>query len=244
MPIEPYDFDVVKLLKQGFKKIEGIKQPFVMAFLLYIVVAVVVQMLLGVVFPSTQAHPNIMNQQIVTILSYPILTPILVGIMMMAIKHERKEEGALELSSIFSYYKFAGTLSMASLIIYLFTMFLPLMILFFPDYFVGLSDGSASALLVLGGIFLVLLFVMYLSIAYIFTLPLIVDKGLGAWDAMELSRKAVSVRFGKMTWVITLLSLIIVAGLLSFGLGLIWAIPLFFVTMYGMLYNNIFEEEC
>jgi len=243
MQISEYDFDVIKVFKAGFSRINGIKQPFVLAFLAYIIIAILLQTILGLFFPSTPENPSVINQQIVVILSYPALVPILVGIMMMAIENGRDSNKALELKEIFSYYAFAGTLSMASLLMYMITMFIPIMILLFPESIIALADGTLGSFAMIVVLFLLLAVVMYLSIAYIFTLPLIVDKGLGAWEAMELSRKAVSVRFGKITWIVTLLSIVAFGGVLSFGIGLIWAIPLFFVTMYGMLYNNIFEEE-
>ena len=244
MEIPEYDFDAIKVVKEGFNRIEGIKQPFIVAFSVYIAIAIIVYFVLGLIFPSTTENPNILNQQIVGILSYPVLVPLLAGIMMMAINHHKDVPDALNIKNIFNYYHLTGTLAFASLLIYLMTMFVPLMIMLFPTIFlnfIGVGQGTALILMFIG-MFIFLLFIMYLSIVYIFTLPLIVDKGLSAWEAMELSRKTAHVRWGKIGLVITLLSLGVIAGILSFGIILIWAIPLFFVTMYGMLYVRIFDE--
>lgn len=244
MHISEYDFDVMKVIKEGFRRIEGCKQPFIFAFIIYIIVAIIVQSILGIFFPSTPESPNIVNQQIVAILSYPVLIPLLTGIMMMAIKYGREEKDALEIKSIFDYYSLTGKLAFASLLMYLLTMFIPVMILLFPGvvlHSISAGEGGAPVLMI-GGLFILLFIVMYLSIAYIFTLPLIADKGLGAWEAMELSRKTVAKRWGKVAWVVTILSIGAIVGVLSFGIGLIWAVPLFFVTLYGLLYVMIFDE--
>jgi len=38
-----------------------------------------------------------------------------------------------------------------------------------------------------------------------------------------------------------LLSLGLAAGFVTFGIGLIWAVPLMLVTLYGLLYAIMFE---
>lgn len=212
--IPEYDFDIIELIKEGFRRIEGVKGTFVAAFALYFFAAVVLQIVLGYFFPvpSAPAEPNYLNQQIITILSYPVLMPMMLGIIMLAIKHSRGE--ALDYRSVLSYYHLTGILSFAGILIYIMTMI-------------------GFILLALPGI--------YLSIAYVFTLPLIVDKNMTVWEAMEFSRKSVTKHWFKVFGLIFLLSLIFGLGALAFGLGLIWAIPLLSVTLYGLLYPLIFD---
>lgn len=212
--IPEYDFDIIEIIKEGFKRIEGVKGLFLAAFILYVVVAIIVQIVLGIFFPSPPppAEPNYLNQLIVTILSYPILMPLIVGIIMLAIHYSRGERIAFQ--SIFNYYRLTGRLSLAALLVYIMTVI-------------------GFVLLILPGI--------YLSIAYIFTLPLIADKGMDVWEAMELSRKAVTKHWFKVFGLFFLLSLIMALGVLALGIGLIWAVPLLFVTLYGLLYPLIFD---
>ncbi|RRS29944.1 MAG: hypothetical protein P794_09650 [Epsilonproteobacteria bacterium (ex Lamellibrachia satsuma)] len=213
--IPEYDFDIIEMIKEGFHRIEGVKQPFVIAFLIYIAVAVVTQTFLSFFFPSPPppSDPNLLNQQIVTILSYPVLMPLMAGIIMLAVNYSRGER--LDPKSIFNYYHLVGKLSLAAILIYILTVI-------------------GFILFVLPGI--------YLTVAYIFVVPLIVDKNLEVWDAMELSRKVVTKNWFKIFGLILLLALIFVLGILSFGIGLIWAIPLTFVTLYGLLYPMIFDR--
>ncbi len=213
MHISEYDFDVMKVIKEGFRRIEGVKQPFVLAFLIYVAAAIVTQTVLNLFFPSSAENPNLVNSQIVSILSYPVLIPLMTGIMMMAVKYARNEP--VEPRSIFDYYAITGKLALAGLLVYIMTVI-------------------GFLLLILPGI--------YLSVAYVFTLPLMADKGLGIWDAMELSRKTATKQWFKIAAVIGILSIAFVLGFFAFGIGLIWAIPLFFVTLYGILYPMIFNE--
>ena len=212
--IPEYDFDIIEILKAGFHRIEGVKGLFLAAFVVYMVVVIVLQIILGIFFPSPPppAEPNLLNQQIVTILSYPVIMPLIVGIMMLAINYSRGE--SLEFKSIFNYYHLMGKLALAGILIYIMTVI-------------------GFILLILPGI--------YLSIAYIFTLPLIADKGMDVWAAMELSRKAVTKHWFKVFGLFFLLSLLMVLGVLTLGIGLIWAVPLLFITLYGLLYPLIFD---
>jgi len=212
--IPEYDFDIIEIIKVGFKSIHGVKGTFLAAFAVYVVAAVIVQILLSMIFPSplAPAEPNYLNQQIVTILSYPVLMPLIAGIAMLAIKYSRDEQ--IELKSIFNYYHMTGKLALAAILIYIMTIL-------------------GFILLVLPGI--------YLSIAYIFTLPLIADKNLDVWEAMELSRKTVTKHWFKVFGLMFLLTIIMGLGALAFGVGLIWAVPLMFVTLYGLLYPLIFD---
>ena len=138
--------------------------------------------------------------------------PLIVGVIMLAINYTRGERIAF--NSIFNYYHLTGKLALAGLLVYIMSVI-------------------GFVLLILPGI--------YLSIAYVFTLPLIADKGMGVWDAMELSRKAVTKHWFKVFGLFFLLSLIMTLGALALGIGLIWAVPLLFVTLYGLLYPLIFD---
>ena len=162
LQLPEYDFDIIEIIKAGFDRIDGVKGTFIAAFAIYVAIAIVVQIILGTFFPSPPppAEPNYLNQQIVTILSYPVLMPLIAGVVMLAINYSRGEH--IEFKSIFNYYHLTGKLALAAILIYIMTIF-------------------GFILLVLPGI--------YLSIAYVFTLPLIVDKGLAVWEAMELSRQ-------------------------------------------------------
>ena len=213
--IRDYDFDIIEMIKAGWARINGVKAQFVVGFAIYIAVAIIVQLILGLIFPQgTAEEPNFLNQQIVGILSYPVLMPILAGIVMMAINHSRGEE--VNFKSVFNYYHLVGKLALAGVLIYILTI-------------VGFL------LLILPGI--------YVSVAYAFTIPLIVDKNMDVWAAMEHSRKTVTKHWFKVAGLMGLLTIIMVVSAIPLGAGLVWTVPLMFVTLYGLAYPIMFESE-
>jgi len=209
-----YDFDIMDMIKVGWERIDGVKGQFVAGFAIYMTAAIIVQMILGLIFPQgTAENPNLLNQQIVGILSYPVVMPILAGIIMMAIHHSRGEE--VSFKSVFNYYHLVGKLALAGVLIYILTI-------------VGFL------LFILPGI--------YVSVAYAFTIPLIVDKNMNVWAAMEYSRKTVTKHWFKVAGLMGLLTIIMVISAIPLGVGLVWTLPLMFVTLYGLLYPMIFDR--
>jgi hypothetical protein len=82
---------------------------------------------------------------------------------------------------------------------------------------------------------------IYLLVGYVFVLPLIVDKHLPVWGAMERSRAAV-----QRTWIPTF-GLLIAAGMLIFvsaaalGFGLVLTLPLCTAALM-FAYEDLFSE--
>ena len=206
--INDYDFDIMELVKAGWERIDGVKGQFFIAFAIYVLVAIAFQLILGIFLPQGV----MINQLIVTLLSYPVLMPIMAGIMMMAIKHSRGE--AVNFKSIFNYYHLTGVLSLASILVYVATVI---------------------------GFVLLIIPAIYLSVAYAFVLPLIADKNMGVWEAMEHSRKTVTKRWFKVAGLMGLLSIAMFISAIPLGVGLVWTVPLMFVTLYGLAYPIMFE---
>lgn len=95
------------------------------------------------------------------------------------------------------------------------------------------------SLLISVGIMLLVLPGIYLAIAYVFALPLVVDKGLSPWQALEASRKAVTHSWFKIFGIMILLLFFVWVSMLPLLLGLIWSLPFSFVAM-GMIYRTLF----
>jgi len=207
------NFNVFYTFKDGFQNIKGVKFLFLSSFSLFFLINFSFQNILFNFFPLTPSIQGVIFQELLVIATYPIIMPILVGIIMLAIKNSRGED--LKIKSIFGYYHLTWKLTLAALLIKVITL---VGFLFF----------------IIPGI--------YFSVSYAFTLPLIVDKGFGVWEAMEVSRKTVSKHWFKFFGFFFLSSLIIAIGAIPLGIGLIWFIPLFFVTTYGLLYPLVFDE--
>ena len=88
-----------------------------------------------------------------------------------------------------------------------------------------LAGFVASVLIWIG--FLLLVFPgIYLAIAWMFTLPIVVDKQVDFWTAMELSRKVVTRHWFKLFGFGLVLCLLLFAGVLAFGFGIFVMTPL------------------
>ncbi|HUR45015.1 MAG TPA: GYF domain-containing protein [Candidatus Saccharimonadales bacterium] len=102
--------------------------------------------------------------------------------------------------------------------------------------------GNAGLFGVLGfTVLLGIIGVVYLSTIWTFSTFLMIDKNMGFWAAMQLSRKMVS-----KSWWWTLLFLIVsgliyVAGALVCGVGMLVSAPLF-VAMKSYLYDDNFRD--
>lgn len=83
--------------------------------------------------------------------------------------------------------------------------------------------------------------IVYLNTLWTFSLPLVVDKRMDFWPAMQLSRRMVSKRWWMtlLFWIVA--GVIFVLGMLACGVGLLVTAPLF----YGMviyLYEDNFHD--
>jgi uncharacterized membrane protein len=106
---------------------------------------------------------------------------------------------------------------------------------YFPQtgkLFLGyLLMGLGFMLLIIPGI--------YLSVAYVFAMPLIADKKMGVWQALETSRKTISKHWFSYAGLILMLSLVNLLGVISLGIGLIWTIP-WSINSLGVAYRDAF----
>lgn len=207
--IPEYDFKVFGLIKEAYRRSDGVKWIFVAAIFAYFVIAVLVNLIFTLILPSN--NPSV--EQLKSILAMPVMVPIMLGIVMLAIKHARSQE--LVLASIFDYFVIVWSLVFATVAMY-FMIIIGFLLLILPG--------------------------IYLSVAYRFTLPLIADKHLGIWEAMERSRRTVSRRWFTFFGLDIVIYTMIILSFLTFGIGLIWTIPIAFIT-HGLLYHHLFDEK-
>jgi len=96
-----------------------------------------------------------------------------------------------------------------------------------------------QAILVGLGFLLLVLPGIYLTIGYGLTLPLILDRKMSAWEAMETSRKAIHMVWWKVAGVLFLMGFIYAVSAIPLGIGLIWTVPMF-VVLAGVVYRCLF----
>jgi predicted Ser/Thr protein kinase len=86
--------------------------------------------------------------------------------------------------------------------------------------------GFVTGLLTWLGFLCFILPGIYLLVAWMFTLPLIVDKQLDFWSAMELSRKVVTKHWWKFLLFSVVLTLLTLAGFIALFVGVFVMMPL------------------
>ncbi|GEM_PF-640094 len=220
-------FDIIKTsynYTKGFKAIAW-KLVIILAIITYVMYQATILFLPNAEVNSEQFKQNML---IFGFISIPISAPLMTGFYMTIITYLRGEN--VSYKSIFKYYSIMWTLSLASLFVHTINKSIFFSINTIGDYL------HIEWFVILGYIVSACI-----GIIYIFTLPLIADKGLKIWDAMELSRKAVFSHFLKIIFLYLSLAIIMLISVIPIGIGMIWTVPMFFIAFYGSLYRVIFD---
>jgi uncharacterized membrane protein len=97
----------------------------------------------------------------------------------------------------------------------------------FGSSFIQLAAaGIVVQLLVLIACLFCLVPGIYLAVAWTLTIPLIIDRGLDFWSAMELSRKVVTQHWWLVFCLVIVAALINLAGVIACCVGILAALPL------------------
>jgi hypothetical protein len=118
------------------------------------------------------------------------------------------------------------------------------------DVFVGFNEaflhlamaGLMKSLLTSLGFMLCILPGIYLGVGYVFALPLVIDKKMEFWPAMEVSRRVVHHHWWSIFALVILVWLIVIAGVLACGVGVIIAIPIASASLM-YVYEDLFGAE-
>jgi hypothetical protein len=79
---------------------------------------------------------------------------------------------------------------------------------------------------------------MYLALAWLFALPLVVDRGFGAWEAMSVSRRVVNRHLSTSVLLAVLGIAVSLLGVIALCVGVIAAIPVVF-AMWACFYEEV-----
>lgn len=210
-----YDFNIGDLLSESWNLVKGTKGIIIGGFLVFYVVMMIATFILGAVVGifsalSESMMAAIIGQILVSLLASALSYPFMAGINMVGIR--RAAGQPISFNEIFNH----------------FGRIVPLII-----------TALVMMLLVYLGMILLILPGIYLAVAYMLAIPLVVERGLSPWQALEASRKAISQHWFKVFGLFLVLGLITMVSAIPLGIGLVWSIPLFVVAM-GVLYRTIF----
>ncbi len=215
---DDYEFSIGAVISEAWAKTRGAKWTIHLAFLY--VFLVMMGLMIAFAFLSTllievtqDPSGNVALSLIMQLGLNLIIMPLMAGIIILGIK--RAVDAPIKAGSIFGYYS-----KMIPLLLTMILMYIMIIIGFL--------------LLILPGI--------YLSVAYYMALPLVAEKGMSPWQALETSRKAITRRWFSVFALFIILSIIIFISAIPLGLGLIWTMPLMIIA-FGVLYRNMFGVE-
>ncbi len=116
----------------------------------------------------------------------------------------------------------------------------------FSDFFSGyqkfgnlLGAGLLSGLLIVVGTLFCLLPGIYLAVAYSWVLMIVYFQDGAIWETMEASRKIITKQWFEFFIFMLLGNLIVFAGLLLCGVGILAAAPIVWIAQY-LLYRDVF----
>lgn len=211
-------FTVGGVIRESWEKVKGIKGSiWAGSALMYLVLIVIIA---GGAFllpdPATELEGAGVTAYLVSAL-YQVVTEVvsmlfIAGLVFMGIRHVVGDKVSWKM--IFHGFSFTGKIVVVSIL-----------------QFILVAIGFL--LLILPGI--------YLVVGYAMAIPLIVDKNMSPWQALETSRKAVHKVWWKVAALYIVMSLILLVAAIPLGIGLIWAWPMMMVTA-GVVYHRLFSK--
>lgn len=207
-----FDFRPIELIGEAWSLLDGAKLPILLGTVAMYVASFVVQFAGNLLMnPETQGVATIIFGSIgVAALQAAVTTPIWGGLIYMGLRRVAGDMPSP--NDIGSQFHRAGALIATTLL---------------------------SMVLIYVGFVLLIIPGIYLSVAYLLAIPLVVDKGLSPWRALEASRRAISRCWFRMFGMMLLLGIILLLSAVPLLLGLIWTIPLGVVT-FALAYRYIF----
>ena len=212
-----YSVELSDILSESWQKTKGVKRYILGAgILMYIIAFVAIGVVSAITMVAIGADPEspgaaaILVQLVLQILFMALILPFSAGIFVMCLKQIQGVQP--EFSDLFSCFNKTGKL-------------LGCMVLMYIMIIIG------YVLLVIPGI--------YLSFAYALAIPLIVDRDMGPWEALETSRKAITKHWLSVFLFFIVLTIIVMISMLPVMIGLIWSVPLMAIAM-AMLYRDVF----
>lgn len=102
--------------------------------------------------------------------------------------------------------------------------------------------GLITWLLICLGLVLCILPGIYLAVGYVFAVPLVIDKRMDFWPAMEVSRQVVHRHWWSMLGLMIVLAIVACAGFLACFVGALISIPVASASLM-YVYEDLFGQR-
>jgi hypothetical protein len=223
-----YDFHISRIFSEAWQKTKGIKATYwkaLVCIIFFNALGIMLATLLGNIIEGpvgkqelyTSIHPA---HEILTLLVAVFLTtPLSAGLWVIMIRHCGGRPTNYRF--IFHYFSRWKQLSAYPVIVFALQWLQHTNVIF---------------------AFIALLLIIYFSITYSMFIPLVGEKNLPTWKALETSRKTISHHWFKMCGFFILIILIFIASLFTLGIALIWTLP-WGNNALAVLYKNMFGVD-
>lgn len=208
-----YEFNIQSVLKQGWKNTLGSLNTFVP--MLFVLLGILLG--LALVYVKTQGMESAeqINYESINMFDLVVrvlLAPLFAALMMHGVKVQLNQ--TRRVSDLFEYFPQMLALCLSSIIISLMTL-VGMALFLIPGMYVVMSTG--------------------------FAMMLVADKKLTPFKAIALSMTMVNRYLVKFIGLYLLLLIFFIAGLLTYGIGLILFLP-FYYNVKGILYVELFAD--
>ncbi len=210
-----YSLSLKKILSESWEQTDGVKRYILGAgVIMYAALFAVVRLMGSVLGYNPESVPGLLIGQAVTqVLVMAVTMPFAAGILVIAFKKIQGQN--FEFGDAFSGFGKTGQLVVTGILMNIMIMI-------------------GFALLIIPGI--------YLSYAYMMAIPLVIDRNMSPWEALETSRKAITKHWFQFFIFWLVMTLILILSALPAFIGLIWTLPMT-VLAYALVYRDIFGIE-
>jgi uncharacterized membrane protein len=204
------------IFQEAWQRIQGAKMPILLATIGVVGCWLLLNQLLVTV--SGEGEETSWSMSLLGLLISMIMAPMSGGLDMMGV--HRSVDRPIRPNQIFDYFRYLLPLALASMIMGIISsLFLPL----------GQSLGLPTMLSMLP--------TLILSVALMFTFPLILEKGLSPVQAITTSLRLFARQWMVLLSIHLMMMLLFMGAVLTFGIGLVWVAPLYIVVK-GILYRE------
>lgn len=213
-----YTVDPTERYKRAWENLKGLKTPFWLAGLIYVVMFIAYGLISSGIGTLSFVSGNpvfvVIYSIVDQLLSMLIFGPLGIGIFFLAVRHSIGKRA--EPGQLLNY---------------------------FPEYLIPIFVVTLLSYIAIGlGLLLLIIPGIYLFVGLSFAIPLTVDKGLSATQAMTVSVKAVHRHWFAILGFLLLAIFVNLVGALALIVGLLWTIPLTSLA-YASLYRDMFGVE-
>ena len=210
-----YDFSIREVLAESWRLTSGVKGTFVAAYgmMLLISFGLSIGFTLLQVLLGLAGIPSAALGMASQLTVTVALYPVVAGIVMIGVY--RASGLPVRYKMIFGFFQYAVPIIIVNVLVTIFTVV---------------------------GFLLLLLPGIYLAIAYVLAVPLVADRGMQPWQAMEASRRAVGRHWFKIFGLYLVMGMIVLVSVIPLGIGMIWTVPMA-IILNGVLFRTVFGKS-